>query len=982
MIRIAVQRGAVRHVKADVLIHLVFEGWQKSGEELKVLRTLTGADLIPEGGTGFAGKERETLLLFPRNLSTPRLLLVGAGAHGNWSRERLRRGGATAAKAARGMGLRTASFIEPEKGVTAALATEPGEDPAELYGCALAEGVFLGLYRYDKYQTRKNPASEILSRISFITDSPSREKAIARGIGFATLVCEATCFARDLENAPGNEIYPESLAAAARKAGRRSGFKVSVFDERKIRSLGMGGLLGVARGSRRPPRLLVMEYRGRGSGRPQAAPGKGPVVLVGKGVTFDSGGISIKPSAGMAEMKMDMSGGAVVIAAMQAAARLKLPVHIIGIVPATENLPGGSALRPGDILRHHNGMTSEVDNTDAEGRLILADALSYARRFDPALVIDLATLTGAVVVALGHVATGMMGNDAEAMRLLKDSGERTYERVWELPMFEEYEALIKSEIADVKNTGGRWGGAITAAMFLRKFTGSYGWVHLDIAGTSIIEEPTDYTGRGGSGVGVRLLVDFLRRRSARGSDPKQKGAGVVRTTLMMGSAIVLALAAVTVSARGQFRPPRSEQGPQVLFYEALPLPGEGDSLRQRIDIHYRIDREFFVPVRDPDGRSAFHRSGEIVVELADSTGGIATRSMQALEIPEGDADRKPLGVRWEQGIFPLMVPPGRYRILMTVEDQESRRSILDSSRFVRTSSRTTAGLGTASVVLIAPPRDAKGIPGELTLMNYGEEVLFGRPAALLVVWTSTGGRDSLLSVKYSFTEEPASSEDRPFLPPDQEVLVPVHRGVKFAPWTDSSRAAYRLSRDAPGATCAAVVPVPFARLLLRSFRMTFSLSSGSDRYEVVRKGRAVWPDMPFSLKEIDNALDALRYITTESELDSLRRGNLEARRGNLEGFWRSKGGKHETAFNEVMTEYYRRVDLAMRTFGTLRQPDGFRSDRGRIYVLYGPPTTTDRTLNPVSGFQEIWTYGHLKKQFMFVDQNKSGNYVLVSTTAL
>jgi GWxTD domain-containing protein len=451
---------------------------------------------------------------------------------------------------------------------------------------------------------------------------------------------------------------------------------------------------------------------------------------------------------------------------------------------------------------------------------------------------------------------------------------------------------------------------------------------------------------------------------------------------MIGLKIILALATVTLSARGQFRPPRTEQGPQVLFYEAFPLPGEGDSLHERVDIHYRIDREFFVPVRDPDGHSAFHRSGEIVVELADSTGGIATRAMQSLEIPEEDADRKPLGSRWEQGIFPLLVPPGRYRILMTVEDQESRRSIMDSSRFVRTSPLTASGLSTASAVLVASPREAKGIPGDLTLMNYGEDVLFGRPAALLVVWTSPGGRDTLLSVKYSFTEEPASSEDRPFLPPDREVSVPFYRGVKFAPWTDSSRAAYKLSADAPGGTCAAIVPVPFARLLLRSFRMTFSLSSGSDKYEVTRKGRAVWPDMPFSLKDIDNALDALRYVTTEYELDSLRKGNMETRRGNLEGFWRSKGGKQETAFNDVMTEYYRRVDLAMRNFGTLRQPDGFRSDRGRIYILYGPPTTTDRTLNPVSGFQEVWTYGRLKKKFLFIDQNKSGTYVLVSTTAL
>ena len=450
----------------------------------------------------------------------------------------------------------------------------------------------------------------------------------------------------------------------------------------------------------------------------------------------------------------------------------------------------------------------------------------------------------------------------------------------------------------------------------------------------------------------------------------------------MGLTVVLALAAVTPGAEGQFRPPRTEQGPQVLFYEAFPLPGGGDSLQDRIDIHYRIDREFFVPVRNPEGHSPFHRSGELVVELADSTGGIATRAMQTLEIPEEDADRKPPGSRWEQGIFPLFVPPGRYRILMTVEDQESRRSIMDSSRFVRTSPRTVSGLATASVVLIAPPPEPHGMPGNLTLMNYGEEVLFGRPAALLVVWIPAGAGDTLLSVKYSLAGEPASAEDRPFLPPDRTITVPLYRGVKFAAWTDSSRAAYRVSRDGSGGTCAAIVPVPFARLLLRPFRMTFSLSAGSDTCEVVRKGRAVWPEMPFSLKDIDNALDALRYVTTESELDSLRRGNMETRRGNLEGFWRSKGGKQETAFNEVMTEYYRRVDLATRNFGTLRQPDGFRSDRGRIYVLYGPPTTTDRTLNPVSGFQEVWTYVHLKKKFLFVDQNKSGTYVLVSTTAL
>jgi len=205
---------------------------------------------------------------------------------------------------------------------------------------------------------------------------------------------------------------------------------------------------------------------------------KKPVVLVGKGVTFDAGGISLKPSAGMAEMKMDMSGAGAVIGTMSAAAELRLPVHLVGLVPATENLPGGGALKPGDIVRHYNGMTTEVDNTDAEGRLILADALAYAGRYDPALIIDLATLTGAVVVALGHFATGMMGNNPVALQEMHDAGERTYERVWELPLFEEYDRLIRSDIADIKNVGGRWAGAITAGMFLKRFVGDRRWIHL------------------------------------------------------------------------------------------------------------------------------------------------------------------------------------------------------------------------------------------------------------------------------------------------------------------------------------------------------------------------------------------------------------------------------------------------------------------------------------------------------------------------
>jgi leucyl aminopeptidase len=285
----------------------------------------------------------------------------------------------------------------------------------------------------------------------------------------------------------------------------KHGFKATVFDQRKIESLKMGGILSVSKGSSHPPRFIILEHN----------PGKvksGTVVLVGKGVTFDSGGISIKPAANMGEMKMDMSGAAAVIGTFQALANLQLPVHVVGLIPAVENMPSGTAMKPGDIVRHYGGKTSEVDNTDAEGRLILADALGYASHYKPDVVIDLATLTGACVVALGHLATGMMGNDQGEMDALKAAGETTYERVWQLPLFDEYEKMIKSDVADVKNTGGRWGGAITAGWFLKKFIGDYKWVHLDIAGTAILEENMDYAPKGGSGVGVRLLVEFLKNR--------------------------------------------------------------------------------------------------------------------------------------------------------------------------------------------------------------------------------------------------------------------------------------------------------------------------------------------------------------------------------------------------------------------------------------------------------------------------------------
>jgi leucyl aminopeptidase len=275
-----------------------------------------------------------------------------------------------------------------------------------------------------------------------------------------------------------------------------------------MKELGMNTLLGVARGSKEPPQCIILQYNG-------GEKNDKPVALIGKGITFDSGGISIKPSAKMEEMKSDMAGGAAVIAAMKAAAGLKLPINVIGIIPATENLPGGNALKPGDILKSLSGQMVEVINTDAEGRLILADALTYAHRYEPAVIIDIATLTGACIIALGDNIIGMMGTDESLKKALQDASEKTGEPVWELPLWHEYEELIQSDAADVKNVGNRAAGTITAALFLKKFAGDYPWCHLDIAGPALLAKEKPYIPKGASGVGVKLFVQFLKERSRK-----------------------------------------------------------------------------------------------------------------------------------------------------------------------------------------------------------------------------------------------------------------------------------------------------------------------------------------------------------------------------------------------------------------------------------------------------------------------------------
>ncbi|GIV34013.1 MAG: putative cytosol aminopeptidase [Chitinophagales bacterium] len=369
----------------------------------------------------------------------------------------------------------------------------------------VAEGLLLSCYRFLKYRTGSAYRPNTLKEIRLLKDEAD-EKAIHE----TELIATATLKARDLVNEPLSYLTAEQLSREIRAMGKEAGFKVQVFNKAQIKKLKMGGLLAVNQGSPNPPTFNILEWK------PPRPRNKQPYVLVGKGVVFDTGGLSLKPTPGsMDMMKCDMAGAAAVACAIYAVARARLPVHVVGLIPATENRPGGNAYAPGDVLTMHNGTTVEVLNTDAEGRLILADALSYARRYRPQLVIDLATLTGAAARAIGPEGIVFMGTASEAVKkALSESGYRVYERLVEFPLWDEYENYLKSDIADIKNIGGPNAGAITAGMFLKKFT-DYPWLHLDIAGPAFLDKPDGYRPKNGSGVGVRLLFDFLKNHVTR-----------------------------------------------------------------------------------------------------------------------------------------------------------------------------------------------------------------------------------------------------------------------------------------------------------------------------------------------------------------------------------------------------------------------------------------------------------------------------------
>ncbi|MFP3947334.1 MAG: leucyl aminopeptidase [Longimicrobiales bacterium] len=372
---------------------------------------------------------------------------------------------------------------------------------------AVAEGVVLAAWRFRELKTGAGEEDDMPIRVEeVVVGGPGDGDAIAQGVRIGGAQARGENLARTLQQHPGNLMTPSVLAEKAREMSEEMGLDYRVLGPGEMEEEGMGALLAVAKGSEEEPRLIVMEHRG-------GKEGDAPLMLVGKGLTFDAGGISIKPSSGMEDMKFDMSGGAAVIGAMRAVAELDIPLNVVGIVPSSENLPSGSAVKPGDVIRTREGRTVEVINTDAEGRLILADALSYAQGWNPAAMVDCATLTGSCVVALGHRASALMGNDDDLVEELRAAGDRSGERCWPLPLWKEYRKQLDSETADLKNVGGRPAGSITAGKFLQEFVGDVRWAHLDIAGTAYGEDPPPYLRKGGYGVPTRLLVEWVRSRS-------------------------------------------------------------------------------------------------------------------------------------------------------------------------------------------------------------------------------------------------------------------------------------------------------------------------------------------------------------------------------------------------------------------------------------------------------------------------------------
>jgi leucyl aminopeptidase len=425
-------------------------------------------------------------------LPTKRVLLTGLGKKGEFDSEKWRGAASKAGQYIRNAGIKQFAF--PIKKFDGHLEEELAE--------SFVTGLLLGVYQFNEFKTLERDKIKEIGELILLGERDEEIILIANGLRTGQIISEAVYMARDLVNGPSNQVTPTVLAENAQQIAKDHGMEIQVLELSQAEAMGMGAFVAVAKGSQEPGKFIVLEYN----------KGKGleTIALVGKGITFDSGGISIKPSENMDRMKDDMSGAAAVLATMQVASKLQLPFHLVGIMPATENLPSGKAYKPGDILKTLSGQTVEVISTDAEGRLILSDALTYSLRYQPKAIIDLATLTGACVIALGDNVIGLFGNDESLLKRIEEASSKTGEKVWRLPLWDEYFEYLKSDAADFRNVGTRAAGAIIGAIFLSKFVEKVPWVHLDIAGPASIEKERPYMPRGGTGVGVRLLVQLLR----------------------------------------------------------------------------------------------------------------------------------------------------------------------------------------------------------------------------------------------------------------------------------------------------------------------------------------------------------------------------------------------------------------------------------------------------------------------------------------
>jgi leucyl aminopeptidase len=449
------------------------------------------SSLINQGD--FKGELFERKLFYTQGaLPAKRVLLTGLGKRGEFDLEKWRGTASKAGQYIRDAGIKKFAF--PIKKFD----SFSEEGLAESF----ITGLFLGTYQYNELKTLEREKIKKIEEVILLGETAGEMKSLNKGTETGRIVSEAVCMARDLVNGPSNKITPTLLSEKAEQIVKDHGMEIQVLDVSEAEAMGMGAYTAVARGSQEPAKFIILEYN----------KGKGfdTIALVGKGITFDSGGISIKPADGMDRMKDDMSGAAAVLAMMQAVSKLQIPLHLVGIIPATENLPSGKAYKPGDVLKTLSGQTVEVISTDAEGRLILSDALTYSLRYQPKAIIDLATLTGACVIALGDYVIGLLGNNDPLLKRIEEASGKTGEKVWSLPLWDEYFEYLKSDVADFKNVGTRAAGAIIGGIFLSKFVEKIPWVHLDIAGPAFIEKERPYVPKGGTGVGVRLVIQLLR----------------------------------------------------------------------------------------------------------------------------------------------------------------------------------------------------------------------------------------------------------------------------------------------------------------------------------------------------------------------------------------------------------------------------------------------------------------------------------------